>query len=369
MSRGGRGGRGGGRGGLSSAARLNSGAVPFDIDEELEREFAKQKEDSDNFFPSICAPSGVARSAMASQFDVDDEQELNLFQEHFPHLAAPPTEEELEEVHQYLDICARMKKGWLSEAIRKLDAKKMDLAKQAEHYNPFDDVPQYGKKNTVEKTPRFSDFPFKKEHFPKELWDVIDPKGESDNPAARKKTLKINTKSARDKLADFDDDEVENEADNEATEKKNPEDDEVEELEDDEFDEDENDDMADDYNAERYFEDGEEDYEDGGGGGDDDDGSRLTRPVAGLSLSRRAARSSSPSIGDQGHGAGVDDAEFEHEFDSADMALDRRERLDDDRRVRMHGVVGRRRNAKLPQSRGPQPFAAGNLPHYKSHAW
>jgi hypothetical protein len=30
--------------------------------------------------------------------------------------------------------------------------------------------------------------------------------------------------------------------------------------------------MADDYNAERYFEDGEEDYEDGGGGGDDDDG-------------------------------------------------------------------------------------------------
>jgi hypothetical protein len=25
--------------------------VPFDIDEELEKEFAKQKEDSDNFFP------------------------------------------------------------------------------------------------------------------------------------------------------------------------------------------------------------------------------------------------------------------------------------------------------------------------------
>lgn len=57
MSRGGfRGGRGGGRGGLSSAARLNSGAVPFDIDEELEREFAKQKEDSDNFFPVSCLP-------------------------------------------------------------------------------------------------------------------------------------------------------------------------------------------------------------------------------------------------------------------------------------------------------------------------
>jgi DNA-directed RNA polymerase III subunit RPC7 len=110
-----------------------------------------------------------------------------------------------------------------------------------------------------------------KEHFPKELWDVIDPKSESDNPDARKKTLKINTKSTRDKLADFDDaDDAENEAENEAAEKKNPDDDEIEEIEDDEFDEDENDDMADDYNAERYFEDGEEDYEDGGGGGDDD---------------------------------------------------------------------------------------------------
>jgi hypothetical protein len=63
MSRGGRGGRGGGRGGLSSAARLNSGAVPFDIDEELEREFAKQKEDSDNFFPVSCLPIAVWRSA------------------------------------------------------------------------------------------------------------------------------------------------------------------------------------------------------------------------------------------------------------------------------------------------------------------
>lgn len=30
--------------------------------------------------------------------------------------------------------------------------------------------------------------------------------------------------------------------------------------------------MADDYNAERYFEDGEEDFEDGGAGDDGDDG-------------------------------------------------------------------------------------------------
>lgn len=65
MSRGGRGGRGGGRGGLSSAARLNSGAVPFDIDEELEREFAKQKEDSDNFFPVSCPPIAARPSTLS----------------------------------------------------------------------------------------------------------------------------------------------------------------------------------------------------------------------------------------------------------------------------------------------------------------
>lgn len=66
MSRGGRGGRGGGRGGLSSAARLNSGAVPFDIDEELEREFAKQKEDSDSFFPVSCPPIAAQPSRCTS---------------------------------------------------------------------------------------------------------------------------------------------------------------------------------------------------------------------------------------------------------------------------------------------------------------
>jgi hypothetical protein len=44
--------------------------VPFDIDEELEKEFAKQKEDSDNFFPvshpPIAAqPSAVLRAYLA----------------------------------------------------------------------------------------------------------------------------------------------------------------------------------------------------------------------------------------------------------------------------------------------------------------
>ena len=39
--------------------------MPFDIDEELEREFAKQKEDSDNFFPVSHPPISAQRSASA----------------------------------------------------------------------------------------------------------------------------------------------------------------------------------------------------------------------------------------------------------------------------------------------------------------
>lgn len=92
--------------------------------------------------------------------DPDDAQELNLFQEHFPHLAAPPSEEELEQVRQYLDLCSRMNNGWLSEAIRKLDAKKAERAKQIESFNPFTDVAGFGKREGVARGPRFSDFPF-----------------------------------------------------------------------------------------------------------------------------------------------------------------------------------------------------------------
>lgn len=36
---------------MSAASRLNSGALPFDIDKELEDEFSKMKADSDSLFP------------------------------------------------------------------------------------------------------------------------------------------------------------------------------------------------------------------------------------------------------------------------------------------------------------------------------
>jgi hypothetical protein len=48
-----RGGRGGGRGGGSAASRLNSGALPFEIDKELEDEFSKLASESNSSFP-VC---------------------------------------------------------------------------------------------------------------------------------------------------------------------------------------------------------------------------------------------------------------------------------------------------------------------------
>lgn len=61
MSRGGRGGFGGGRGGLNSAARMNTGAVPFEIDEDLEKGFqaVNQNEDSDSLFPVSPLPESA----------------------------------------------------------------------------------------------------------------------------------------------------------------------------------------------------------------------------------------------------------------------------------------------------------------------
>lgn len=227
--------------------------------------------------------------------EMSEERELMLFQDYFPHLAAPVTDKERKQVRFLLDLQENMKNGWLSKAIEQLRAKNAERAADTADYNAFEDVPQYGmnRRSANDRVPRFSDYPFggshtfsftlqthyanslfaAKEHFPKELWDVIDPKGESEDPNARKKKLKLSTKSNRDKLAAFDDDEAEAEADAEEAEEKDPEDELDKELEDDEFEEDEEDDMADDYNAERYFSGGDEDYEDGGGGdGGDDDG-------------------------------------------------------------------------------------------------
>lgn len=89
-----------------------------------------------------------------------DEQELNLYQEYMPHLAAPVTAKEKERIKHTLDLQDSLKNGWLSKAIDKLQAKTAERNGNNADFNPFEDVPQYGKKRTAEKVPKFSEFPF-----------------------------------------------------------------------------------------------------------------------------------------------------------------------------------------------------------------
>ena len=115
--------------------------------------------------------------------------------------------------------------------------------------------------------------------FPKELWSTIgyskkdaedkeeeNPEG---RPAKRQKKLGLAKKSTLDKLAKFDEDhedEPNAEADEDENEGGNEEEGEEfeREPEDDDFDEDD-DDANNDYNAEAYFDGGEEDFEEQGG--------------------------------------------------------------------------------------------------------
>lgn len=86
---------------------------------------------------------------------------------------------------------------------------------------------------------------------------------------------------------------------------------------------------------------------------------------------RSRTKSLSPSaLGDDGHDDGYyDDAEFDHDFDQADMELNMRERLHDDLRVRKHGQYGRNNRARLPQGRAPRRFVAGNLDQHRDWSW
>lgn len=96
--------------------------------------------------------------------EMSEERELMLFQDYFPHLAAPVTDKERKQIRFYLDLQENMKNGWLSKAIEQLHAKNAERAVDHAKYNAFEDVPQYGmkKRSASERVPRFSDFPFGK---------------------------------------------------------------------------------------------------------------------------------------------------------------------------------------------------------------
>jgi len=147
--------------------------------------------------------------------------------------------------------------------------------RSAAEFNPFEDQPTYGKKYERKefRLPDIRKHKFAAPHlFPKELWATIgyNPNAEGGEVAGGvKKKLMLSKKTNLDKLARFDEDAEQGAAaggdDDESAENRNEEDaDEPEGPRDDDFDEDEDDD-GDDYNAEQYFDGGEDDYEDAGG--------------------------------------------------------------------------------------------------------
>lgn len=97
---------------------------------------------------------------------MSEERELMLYQDYFPHLAAPVTDKERKQIRFYLDLQENMKNGWLSKAIEQLHAKNAERAVDHANYNAFEHVPQYGtkKRSASERVPRFSDFPFGTSH-------------------------------------------------------------------------------------------------------------------------------------------------------------------------------------------------------------
>ncbi|GAB7350618.1 hypothetical protein MBLNU459_g1184t1 [Dothideomycetes sp. NU459] len=203
---------------------------------------------------------------------------LNLFslQPIQPPVAEPPTAEERRVVYHYRTLRARIHDGPFY-AILDSNArvsKSGHRTPPAAHFDPFEGQQTYTqrfmrKKNTL---PRLSTRPFVKEFFPRELWATIAP----NDASSIKKSLHISTRTKLDKfnVADYDD-EAENDPDNpdgdddNADENKDDEDKEDEE-DPDQFDEDDEDD-GDDYNAEQYFDGGDDegDYDEGGGGDDD----------------------------------------------------------------------------------------------------
>lgn len=148
------------------------------------------------------------------------------------------------------------------------------IKRSAADFNAFEDQETYGKK--FEKKPfKFADFTkykWQAPHlFPKELWSTMGYNPDAvEDPSAPKKKLALNN-TIMDKLARFDEDAEERgiadgeakDGDDDAEGGDEDEEAEPEGPQDDDFDEDDEDE-GDDYNAEQYFEGGEEDVEDGG---------------------------------------------------------------------------------------------------------
>ncbi|KAK8192600.1 DNA-directed RNA polymerase III subunit C31 [Zalaria obscura] len=247
-----RGGRFGGGGGKNDMGKMGGQALPWEFDEELESRLSTKPSEK---FPPMQPP-----------------------------IAEPPNEDEKRSVHFHRLIRDAKREGPFYADVDDNVRMRAEaggpkaagaIGKEA-FFDPFNDQPTYTqrykrKRRTV---PDLSKFPFVKELFPKELWATIDPE---DKSHLKKSIGSLNKRTRFDRLlAEGDEEEEGAEVDENEEEKEedeaNPEDKEGDEADPDQFDEDDEDD-DDDYNAEQYFDDGEDDAgagdDDYGGGGED----------------------------------------------------------------------------------------------------
>jgi hypothetical protein len=96
---------------------------------------------------------------------------------------------------------------------------------------------------------------------------------------------------------------------------------------------------------------------------------RLRRGPKGSSRLLRALSPSSSATGGQRHDDAYYDAEFDHECDEEDAALDLRYRQEDRARVSKHGETVRHRLNNLPQSRNRREFNSTNLDGGRDWSW
>ncbi|TIA48349.1 hypothetical protein D6C77_09944 [Aureobasidium pullulans] len=236
-----RGGGWGGGGGKNDLGKMGGQALPWEYDPELEGKLNTKPSEK---FPPIPPPT-----------------------------ADPPTPYERSLVHHYRTLRARIHDGPFY-AILSSSARVHKSGKKSPpqaHYDPFESMPTYSQRYTKRKNtlPRLSGRPFVKSYFPEELWAVIEPG--SVGVQGQRKMLSLSTRTKLDKFdVDGEDEDEEGEDGGEDGDKVDGVEDEDKEEEDpDQFDEEDEDDN-DDYNAEQYFDGGDDDEMGDEGGGDDD---------------------------------------------------------------------------------------------------
>ncbi|KAF2145035.1 uncharacterized protein K452DRAFT_356370 [Aplosporella prunicola CBS 121167] len=201
-----------------------------------------------------------------------------LFPPKPPPIAPPPRRPERSAVARYRALRERIHEGPLYTVLGDTARVSKSRPGATAVVDPFEGMPTYSQKYKKQrrKIPRLDTRPYILKFFPAELWTTLDPTlkdggGNAGGALKRKrKTLQIAKSNRLSRLEELEEDgdlDRDDDDDDGDLDKDDP--DAQQEEQDDDFEEDESD--LDDYNAENYFDNGEDDDfgdEGGGGGGD-----------------------------------------------------------------------------------------------------